>query len=288
MTELIKTMHDKIKTRLRSSPQRPRGLSDLPAEIKDQIIRYAIPPFIPRISISHKHKCRPDANKELSRWKVTGIPQVALNLQLVNREIGAIAKKRMIKECCGLNTDWPINCGCFPLPKCYLKHTEVVYRLKDVFTGSAIQTPPHLLWFSRLMDIGVSTDDWTRLLHVRDDLYLSPYSRDWSIMAAVDSVIPMVIERFISAKDMAGGMIMQGQGESLALFRARIALLAELNIRFMPSATVSFLKQMATPQEDSTNISIETDDQNGFEKSSTCPCPLPQQGAIDHGKVTCR
>lgn len=265
MTELIKTMHDKIKTRLRSSRQRPQGLSDLPAEIKDQIIRYATPPFIPRISISHKHICHPDTNRDSSRWKVTGIPQVALNLQLVNREIGAIAKKRMIKECCGLNTDWPINCGCFPLPKGYLKHTEVVYRLKDVFTGSAIQTPPHLLWFSRLMDIGVSTDDWIRLLHVRDDLYLSPYSRDWNLMAAVDSVISMVIERFISAKDMAGVMNMQGQSESLALFRPRIALLAELNIRFMPSATVSQLKQMTTSREDSANMIIETHDQNGPE-----------------------
>lgn len=273
---------DKLKTRLHRFRQRFHWFPDLPTEIKDHIIRHLIPPFIAKIDIEHNHRCRAN-NEGLFRWKVTGIPQAALNLQLVNREVRALAHRRMIKECCGLSTSGPIMCNCHIHAQGLFKHTEVVYRLQDMFLGSAIQTIPVLYRLRQFAAIRISIEEWKKILHVRDNLYVSERSRDWNVAWATDRVIVVVLERSLLGVSMACGV---GSCNSIFIvaFRARVAMMAEMQIRFLAPAIAS--RHLRSQGSSYVLIrSIEKHDQDRCEQSSACPCPLSGQGATDYGGI---
>lgn len=235
-------MYDKFKMKLHYSRRRFDHFSDLPAELKDQIIQYVIPPFRPSVDVGYKHKCHRNSSKQSFRWKLTGIPKDALNLQLVSREVGGIARKRMLMHCDGLDIDYPLQCPCDSFVA--LKHTEAVYRLRDAFNGMEISSKftKSLRFLHSFTQIPISLEEWRRILHVNNDLYLSSYTRDWNVKTAIDRMIPIVLEQFLI------GMTLTRFGIMLSKItrkqrKAAVALMIELQFRFSSLAIVSQFEQ---------------------------------------------
>lgn len=238
-THRIESIYDQTKTKLRLSRHGHDRFSTLPTEIIDQILQYVIPPFIPKIDIAYKHKChRRTSSRKSFRWKVTGIPEIALDLQLVSREVGLLAKQWMLKQCGGLETNWPINCDCRIYYRGLLKHIEVMYRLRWAFWSGPVQLCPELasLWYCVLYMTVI--DKWVQVFQIKDSLYISQRTRDWNVFVAIEHMAPIVIGRSLRAMLDAKGAIEPEDCQS-RIYRARIALLIEMHIRFSASEVVS-------------------------------------------------
>lgn len=174
-----------------------------------------------------------------------GIPPDALRLQLVSRELRAIAKRAMANQLEGLSSSiaqpfWDRGCYCVPYDKAFSKHSRLIYMLNDGFKRL---NPGNFWWPRKLeklrswMDFGISVEEWRKILNIKDELYTSEYRRDWSLTTVVDTVIPAVAERVNPRFRLPIRHL-----ESRDISR-KLALLTELNIRMVAPIAVSHLPE---------------------------------------------
>lgn len=81
---MIKKTSNTVLTKLNRKYQKFHGFLKLPAEFQDLIIEHAISEFESTVNPAYKHKCNQPSEKRQLRWKVSGTPRIALNLQLVS------------------------------------------------------------------------------------------------------------------------------------------------------------------------------------------------------------
>lgn len=230
--DLINKVKDRTQTKLKWNRRTFHGFEKLPVEIQDLIIQYAIPDFIPTIDIAYRHNCYQPLHEKPLRWKVTGIPQTALNLQLVSRQVRLQARSYMFKACGGLQTiSYPLSCGCLTPFQGVFKHTKAIYILQDAFRDMPVDP---ITWSESLDRLHhcmrrSNVKTWARMLSIKDDLYLSNYSRDWNLATITDQFAPMVLERW--APTFRAWV--EGDGDRVRTFRQRLAMMIELNIRFL-------------------------------------------------------
>lgn len=142
MADIVKKTSDKVLKKIHRKYQKSHRYLKLPAELRDLIIEHAIPKFRFDVDPAYKHKCGQPLDKKPLRCRVSGIPKMALDLQLVSRGVRLQAKEHMFKAYDGRGDYHSIfECGCVSDFQAVSKYTKPLYLLHQNIPGWRICSP---------------------------------------------------------------------------------------------------------------------------------------------------
>lgn len=157
----------------------------------------------------------------------------------------------MFKALSGWRDDpFVFQCGCVSNIPAIRKYTKPLYLLHNEHPGLQIESPHQrdFIYLLACLTLDIDFQRWMEGLKVKEDLYLSNYSKCWNVIATFNQVTPIVVERWAFI-NLEARKDLESSGIKASSPWPRLDMMIELKVRFLAPKQVRCSSQLSKPQK---------------------------------------